>query len=403
MVRPTGGRGDDCAPVPPGTLGAVEWDDDRLDDEPGSPLLPPDDRLWRHPSEVAETNPTAVRGAVSGGAPRVVTVVALTSCISVLLTLGVVAVARPFRGDDGSVPMTPTRSLSSVGDVAALTAQVRPAIGHVRAMGAAEGGGDAMGSGVLFHRDGFMLTAHHIVDGATSVLVVLDDGRRVAARLVGGDSDTDIAVLDLEGTDFPVAELAPHRAGVGMAAITVGAPGDAEAGPLVRATMVSAVGQEAGVEGRRLVDMIRTDAAMATWCAGGAVVDADGRVIAIAAANVEGDDGTSVGYATPIAVASAVAEQLVATGKVVRGWLGIEGASHDGALVHRVKADSPAAVAGVAPGDVITAIDGVRVASMSALVARLRTLRPGDPVRLSVQRDDATVDLPATLAEKPFP
>ena len=411
-------RGDDRARGAPGTLGRVEWDEEGLDDGPGSPLLPPDDRLWRHPSEVAEPSPTAVRGQLAvassvSNAPRVMTVVALTSCISVLLTLGVVAVVRPFRVDEapggGSVPMTPTGSLSSVGDVAALTAAVRPAVGHVRAVGAGEDGGDATGSGVLFHRDGLMLTAHHVVEGAASLLVVLDDGRRVAARLVGGDSDTDIAVLDLEGSDFPVAELASEADGgrgaveAGAPAITVGAPGDAAAGPLVRATMVSAVGQEAAVDGRRLVDMIRTDAAMASGCAGGAVVDRDGRVIGIASANVDGADGTSVGYATPIAVAAAVAEQLVTSGKVVRGWLGIEGASRDGALVHRVAPGSPAAAAGLAPGDVITGIDGWPVASMSALVARLRTLAPGDGVRLSIRRESAVVEMPATLAEKPAP
>lgn len=389
----------------------MEWNDDGLEDEPGSPLLPPDDRLWRHPSEVVAANPTTVRGplavasAAAASAPRVITVVALTSCISVLLTLGVVAVVRPFRvGDGGSgFPMTPTGSLSSVGDVAALTAALRPAIGHVRGLGAAEDGGDAEGSGVLFHPDGLMLTAHHLVDGATSVVVVLDDGRQVGARLVGGDVDTDIAVLDLDGSDFPIAEMASERAGVGAAAITIGAPGDTEAGPLVRATMVSAVGQEAAVAGRKLVDMIRTDTAMAPGGAGGAVVGPDGRVIGIASGNVAGVDGTSVGYATPIAVASAVAQQLMATGKVMRGWLGIQGASRDGAVVHRVQPDSPAATAGLASGDVITAIDGARVASMSALVARLRKLAPGDTVRLSIQRDESTTELTATLAEKPAP
>ena len=416
MLRLARRGGDDGAPGAPGTLARVEWDEDGLDDGPGSPLLPPDDRLWRHPSEVAEANPTVVRGPLAvappSSAPRVVTVVALTSCISVLLTLGVVAVVRPFGGDDGAgtggggvVPMTPAGSLSSVGDVAALTGAIRPAIAHVRAVGAADDGGDTTGSGVLFHRDGLMLTAHHVVEGASSVLVVLDDGRRVAARLVGGDSDTDIAVLDLDGSGFPVAELSDAEAvEVGSPALTVGAPGgDTDAGPLVRATMVSAVGQEAGVEGRRLVDMIRTDAAIATGCAGGAVVDRAGRVIGIASANVDGGDGTSVGYATPIWVASAVAEQLVESGKVVRGWLGIEGATRDGALVHRVAPGSPAAVAGLAPGDVITGIDDVRVASMSALVARLRTLAPGDGVRLEVRRESGVVEVPATLAEKPAP
>ena len=386
----------------------MEWDDDGLDDEPGSPLLPPDDRLWRHPSEVVAASPTAVRGQTvaapssAGGAPRVVTVVALTSCISVLLTLGVVAVVRPFGGDDasGDVAMTPTGSLSTVGDVAALTAQVRPVIAHVRAVGAADDGGDSVGSGVLYRDDGLVLTAHHVIDGATSVLVVLDDGRRITAEVVGGDPETNIAVLDLEGDDFPIAVLATavDDGAVGEPAITIGSTGDADGGPLVRSTIVSAVGQEAGVEGAKLMDMIRTDGAMADGCAGGAVVDRRGRVLGITAANVD-----TSGYATPITVATAVAEQLVTTGRVVRGWLGIDGESRDGALVQRVKAGSPAASAGLASGDVITAIDGVRVASMSALVSRLRVHKPGDPVRLSVRRDAATVDMPATLGEKPAP
>ena len=395
----------------------MEWDDDGLEDGPGSPLLPPDDRLWRHPSEVAEAGPTAVRGparAAASGAPRVVTVVALTSCISMLLTIGVVAVVRPFRVDDaggGSVPMSP--ALSSVVDVAALTARVRPAIGHVRAVGASDDGSDAVGSGVLIAADGLMLTAHHVVEGASAVVVVLDDGREVAARLLGGDPDTDIAVLDLDGGSFPVATLLPAGDDVvGTPAVTIGAGGGvagtamaaaaSAAGPVVRATNVDAVRQEAAVAGRKLVDMIRTDAAMAPGCAGGAVVDADGRVIAIASANVAGTDGgRAVGYATPIAVATSVARQLVESGRVVRGWLGIDGASRDGALVHQVRPESPAAFAGLRPGDVITAVDGAPVASMSALVVQLRARKPGDTIVLVIQRDASTVELPATLVEKP--
>ena len=381
----------------------MEWDDDGLDEGPGSPLLPPDDRLWRHPSEVVAAGPTEVRGgaaAPSSSSPSsVVTVVALTSCISVLLTLGVVAVVRPFRSTgESAAPAptpTPTGSLATVGDVAALTALVRPVIAHVRALGAADDGGEASGSGVLYREDGLVLTAHHVVEGATSVEVVLDDGRRVGARLVGGDPETDIAVLDLDGSGFPVAKVATTSS-VGDPAITIGAHGD-EAGPLVRATMVSAMGQEAGVAGHRLVDMIRTNGSLAEGCVGGAVVDRRGRVIGIASSTGDG----VAGFATPIGVALAVADQLVATGRVVRVWLGIEGESGDGAVVHRVKAGSPAETAGVVPGDVITALDGAPVASMSALVARLRTHAPGERVVLTVRRAGATLDVTATLAEKP--
>ncbi|HUP86188.1 MAG TPA: trypsin-like peptidase domain-containing protein [Acidimicrobiales bacterium] len=389
----------------------MEWDDDGLDDGPGSPLLPPDDRLWRHPSEVAEAIPTTVRGhaAAPAGTPRVVTIVALTSCISVLITLGVVAVARPVRTRaEFSPTQTPSGGLASVGDVAALTAQVRPAIGHVQAMGAGEDGRDSLGSGVIFRSDGMMLTAHHVVDGASAVRVVLDDGRSVRARLVGGDEDTDIALLDLEGDSFPVAELAaddrsPGGTVVGQPAITIGASpaGGSSVSPVVRTTMVSAIGQEAGIEGRKLVDMIRTDSAMAAGCSGGALVDRTGRVIAIAASNVSTEDGETIGFATPISVATAVAEQLMVSGRVVRGWLGVDGASRNGAYVHNVRADSPAAAAGIVAGDVITAIDGSGVASMSALAGRLRSRKPGDTVRLSVVRGASTLEVRATLGERP--
>jgi S1-C subfamily serine protease len=388
----------------------VEWDDEGLEDGSPSPLLPPDDRLWRHPSEVAAAGPqpSVVRGFVgassgstSTGPPKVVTVVALTSCISVLITLGVVAVARPFR----VVRMereAPGPGAADVTDVAAVTSALRPAIAQVVAVGAGAGGADRVGSGVIFRDDGLMLTAEHVVAGATALRVLLDDGRSVVATLVGADPETDIAVLDLEGAAFPVATLAPSASvvGVGDSAITIGSGGSAS--PVVRVSVVSAMGQEAGLEGRKLVDMIRVDSAMAAGCSGGAVVDAAGRVIGIAAANVAGAEGESAtGYATPIHVARSVADELVATGHVVRGWLGIEGESRAGALVHRVKPGSPAEAAGLAAGDVITAVDGAAVATMSALVARLRTLDPGDQVSLSVERGGQQVVVDATLAEKP--
>jgi len=190
----------------------VEWDDEGLGDEPpASPLLPPDDRLWRHPSEVAGAPaalPTSVRGsAASSGTPRVLTAVALTSCISVLLTVGMVAVVRPFRD---STPAAEPAAAPGEPDVAGLTAKVRPAIAQVVAVAA--GGERSWGSGVVIRSDGLVLTAHHVVAGAAAVRVVLDDGRDLVARVVGGDADTDIALLDLEGDGYRVAPLATSRA-----------------------------------------------------------------------------------------------------------------------------------------------------------------------------------------------
>lgn len=375
----------------------MEWDDEGLEDEPASPLLPPDDRLWRHPSEVAgapAARATSVRGASAASrGPRVVTAIALTSCISILLTVGIVSVVRPFRERvEAAEPAAPT--------VAELTSRVRPAIAQVVARTA--DGGESWGSGVLISADGLMLTTHHVVAGAEAVQVVLDDGRQLLGRVVGGDPDTDIAVLDLDGEGYPTAPLAGSRSSmkVGDRAITIGAPSGNE-GPLVRVSMVSAMNQEAGAEGRRFVDVIRTDSAVEDGCSGGAVIDSRGDVIGIAVSNIETPDG-DIGFATPIDVARSVADEIIGSGKVTRGWLGIDGESHaDGAVVRSVKADSPAAHVGLQEGDVIVAIDGEEVSSMAALVVRLRGQRPGDVLRLRIQRADGHLDMPVTLAEKP--
>jgi putative serine protease PepD len=379
----------------------VEWDDEGLADEPASPLLPPDDRLWRHPSEVAGAPaplPTSVRGSPgASGAPRVLTAVALTSCLSVLLTVGIVAVVRPFR--DNAPPVEPA-AVPDGPDVADLTAKLRPAIARVIAVAA--GGDRSWGSGVLIRSDGLVLTAHHVVAGAASIRVVLDDGRNLVARFVGGDTDTDIALLDLEGDGYPTAPLASSRSSmqVGEPAFTIGAT-SGNAGPLVTASMVSATNQEAGADGRKFVDVIRTDAAVEEGCAGGAVVDGEGRVIGIAVSNTA-TAGGAIGFATPIDVARSVADQLLATGKVTRAWLGIDGeTTEDGAVVRAVKPGSPAEVAGLAAGDVLVAIDDDEVASMADVVIRLRERRPGHELEVRVRRGGDVLAVPVTLAEKP--
>lgn len=373
----------------------MEWDEEGLGDESASPLLPPDDRLWRHPSEVAgaPAHPaTSVRGTVAtGGGPRIVTAVALTSCLSVLLTIGVVAALRPSAGEpvasgSGSGPAAEPAEPAEP-DVADLTSKLRPAIAKVIVRSAA--GESSWASGVLMRSDGLVLTSHHVVDGAAAVRVVLDDGRDLVARIVGGDPDTDVAVLDLDGDGFPTAPLASGAvARVGDPAVTIGA------GPQVRVSMVSAMHQDAGAGGHRFLDVMRTDRAVEPGCAGGAVVDRDGNVIGIAVAE---------DLATPIDVARSVATQLLDRGKVVRGWLGIDGETHeDGAVVRSVKGGSPAERAGLLAGDVIVAIDGAAVASMSAIVVKVRSLAPGASVTLRVERDGTRRDVPVTLAERPI-
>lgn len=382
------------------------------EERPVPPLLPAEDRLWRHPSEVAEERPH--RGARHGaGPPRMITVVALTTCISVLLSLGLLAVVGPLRTrvaiERVAAPVIGGVEPTEVADVAALTDRLRPAITQVVARGA---GGEQWGSGVIYRSDGMMLTAHRVVEGAESFRVLLHDGREVEAKLVGSDPDTEIAVMQLQGGEFTPALLGSTASlKVGEPAITIGSPTGAATGPLVRVGVVSALGQQVGSNGRNLVDMIQTDGAVAPGCTGGALVDARGAVIGIAAANATTDAGV-IGFATPIDVARAVAAQLMHDGRVSRGWLGIEGDSlagerardldlPGGAVVKKVKPASPAESAGLAAADIITAVEGQPVKSMPDLVVRLRSYRPGDTVKMSVLRGTSTRTVEVRLGQRP--
>ncbi len=345
--------------------------------------------------------------------PRMITVVALTTCISVLLSLGVLAVVGPLRTrvavERVAAPVLDTVAPSEVPDVTALTDRMRPAITQIIARGA---DGQQWGSGVIYRSDGMMLTAHRVVEGAESFQVLLHDGREVEAKLVGSDPDTEIAVMQLQGSDFTPALLGSTASlKAGQPAITIGSPAGAATGPLVRVGVVSALGQQVGANGRNLVDMIQTDRAVASGCTGGAVVDARGAVIGIAATNAITEAGV-VGFATPIDVARTVAAQLMSEGRVSRGWLGIEGESlpgdraseldlPGGAVVKKVKPASPAEEAGLAAADIITAVQGQAIKSMPELVVRLRAHRPGDTVTMSVVRGTSSRTVKVRLGQQP--
>jgi serine protease Do len=402
----------------------MEWDDEGLDDGPVPPLLPPEDRLWRHPSEVARASsrpPTAAAPATGPARlrqPRLMTIVGLTSTISVLLTLGIVAVVRPVRThlavERVAVPATPSGAISGVADVAAIAERLRASITRVQADAP---GGPRWGSGVLYRSDGMLLTSHRVVDGASALRVSLDDGRELAARLVGTDPETDIALLDLEGEGdgdrFEVAALGTASGlKVGEPAITIGTAPSGSAGPVVSVGVVAAKGQSVEVDGEDLLDMIQTDAAVAPGCAGGPVVDSTGVVIGIASTSRATAEGGTAAYATPIDVARAVAAQLLTHGRVTRGWLGVEGddlpagrARHlgvpGGVVVKSVRDASPATSAGIVASDVIAAVDGEPVRSMTDLVVALRTHRPGDTVALSVVRGEQRRTVKVKLVERP--
>ena len=383
------------------------------DDEPQRYRVPPppDDRLWRHPSEM---------GAMRSPVRRQLWAVGLASALaaSVLSTTLAVAVGSLLdAGKDSEAPVNTSAVLpgpvagTAKADVVAIADRVRPAIAQLKV----ERGRSGSGSGVLFRSDGHLLTNAHVVEGATSVTVVLSTGREVPARVVGSDADSDTAVVKIDGGPFPVAELGTTAdLKVGQEAVAIGSPLGLTGGPSVTAGIVSALHRSVRTRnGQALSDMVQTDAPIAPGSSGGALLDANGRVIGITTALAMTDTGAEgFGFATPIDTARSAAEQLITTGKVVTVWLGVEGSDLDGAtaldlkvdggaIIERVRSDGPAERAGLAARDIIVGVDGKPVTSMGMLAVSVRAHRPGDVLTLDVVRDKEHHGMKVTVAERP--
>src|SRR5580704_12995269 len=228
-----------------------------------------------------------------------------------------------------------------------------------------------LGSGVIVSPEGYILTNNHVVDGATDVMVTLHDKRELKARVVGTDAKTDIAVLKIEGSNFPVLTLADSsRAEVGDIVLAIGDPFGV--GQTVTQGIISATGRSGlGIE--EVEDFIQTDAPINPGNSGGALVDDQGHLIGINTAILSGNSGGNqgIGFAVPINLARHDMDQILAHGKVERGYLGIlpqnitpamakalNIAEANGALVGDVTANSPASKAGLKQGDVIVALNG---------------------------------------------
>lgn len=399
----------------------MEPDDGFGDDRPASPLLPPDDRLWRHPSEVAAHGDPLVPSRRSADT-RVWQVGVLSGLVSALLTAGLVVVSGGLRDDEATAPgvervaapvqasgLVAPASSNAIVDIAERT---RPAIVQIRVGG---GQGPGSGSGVVFRSDGHVLTNHHVVEGARRITVVMADGGEEPGRLVGSDPETDIAVVKLDRAGVSSAALGSATTlKVGQMAVAIGSPLGLAGGPSVSVGVVSALGRQLdGDDGRPLLDMIQTDAPIAPGSSGGALVDDAGAVIGITTAiAVSGVGAEGMGFATPIDIARQVGAQLISKGKVSHPWLGIEGVDLDpgaaramgvdgGAVVRDVKGDSPAAHVGIAAGDVITAVDGSPARSMGGLKVLLRSHQPGDDVTLAVRSDNRARTVRVRLEERP--
>jgi len=276
---------------------------------------------------------------------------------------------------------------------------------------------ESLGSGVIVDAaKGLILTNHHVIEGADEVSVTLADGRTVKADFVGSDPDTDIAVMRIPAQNLsaiPLADSAALR--VGDFVVAVGNPFGI--GQTVTSGIVSAVGRS-GLRGLGYQNFIQTDASINPGNSGGALVNLNGELVGIntASFNPRGSMAGNIGlgFAIPSSLASNVMRQLVATGAVRRGTLGLEAQDVDariaqalklpearGAVVTRVFSGSAAAAAGLKPGDVVLAANGQRIDSWDALRNFEGLQAVGGRVALEVVRDGRTLQLSTTLKEQP--
>ncbi|WKD50771.1 S1C family serine protease [Microbulbifer spongiae] len=275
-----------------------------------------------------------------------------------------------------------------------------------------------LGSGVIVSDTGYILTNHHVVDQADAIVILLADGREAQARLVGSDADFDLAVLKIELTDLTsIAVGKPEAAQVGDIVLAIGNPFGV--GQTVTQGIISAKGRHLENSGRGgyLQNFLQTDAAVNPGNSGGALVDSQGRLLGINTSilNQSGYSG-GISFAIPANIAFKVMQDIIAYGRVVPGWLGIEASaispqmarefnlsSAGGVMVTAIYNEGPAHTAGLKPGDVITHIDGLPIGDGKQGEATMATLRPGDTVSITFVRDGSAHTVEATVSVKPKP
>jgi putative serine protease PepD len=265
--------------------------------------------------------------------------------------------------------------------------------------------GTGLGSGVVYDKNGLILTAAHVVEGSTDVVVRLSDGRRVNGEVLGTDPGTDIAVIDAEAEDLQPATLAidvPLE--VGQTAIAIGSPFGLESS--VTAGIVSAVGRTLETQDGGAVSTVQTDAPINPGNSGGALVDRTGRVIGINDAILsDGGDNAGIGFAIPIDTAYQVAQALEKGETPTIGFLGVtptDGTGgRPGALVTSVVPESGAAEAGVEEGDLIVRYKDEPIESAADLIATIRATEPGTTATMEIVRDGQSQELEVTIGEPP--
>ncbi len=275
-----------------------------------------------------------------------------------------------------------------------------------------------LGSGVVVSASGFILTNFHVIEAADQIEVALPDGRSLKARVVGSDPESDLAVLqvqpgrnqDLKLPAITLGQMDNIR--VGDVTLAIGNPFGV--GQTVTMGIVSALGRShLGIN--TFENFIQTDAVINPGNSGGALVDSQGNLIGINTAIYSQSGGSlGIGFAIPISTAKNVMEQIIQTGTVTRGWIGVEAQEitpelaesfglpdGDGALIAGVQRGSPADAAGIKPGDILLSVDGKTVKDPQIMLDLIAAQKPGETVPFKMRRDKTLVDAKVRIGKRP--
>ncbi len=272
-----------------------------------------------------------------------------------------------------------------------------------------------LGSGVIVSPSGYILTNNHVIEEADEIEVILNDSRRVAAKVIGTDPDSDLAVLKIELDKLPTIVLGNSDSlQVGDQVLAIGNPFGV--GQTVTSGIVSALGRnQLGIN--TFENFIQTDAAINPGNSGGALVDTHGNLLGINTAIYSRSGGSmGIGFAIPVATAKMVLDGIVKDGQVTRGWIGVEPndlspelaetfdvKAKEGVIITGVLQNGPAAQAGVRPGDVIVSIADKPIGDVTQLLAIVASLKPGTVAPFTIERKNQKLELNVTPGVRPKP
>jgi len=275
----------------------------------------------------------------------------------------------------------------------------------------------SLGSGVLVSPEGIILTNHHVINDADDIDIALSDGRKVKAKIIGSDPETDIAVLKIEAKQLPTPITLGKIESVHVGDVVLAIGNPFGVGQTVTSGIVSAMGRDhVGIN--TFENFIQTDAAINPGNSGGALIDTRGNLIGINTAIFSNNGGSmGIGFAIPVNLAKQVMESIIKNGSVTRGWIGVEPqnlskelaeslglpGNTEGVLLSGVLEGGPAARGGVKPGDVLTTVNGNKTKDVKQLLNQIAQIGPGNEATIGIFRKGKELVFTIQTGKRPKP